>query len=1755
MKKILALMLTVIMIVGIFALPVMAEESVTVLDENFGKVKVQGKVQSNNSVAFAVRSSFGDSETKDIVQYFISPRGMREDSGTPQNQAFDFYSYQELVSKTSSTVFGSGTKGGGDERTPISLSGFGWIGAGHGMTCAVVVIGEHGLTYKNIGDIYKDKDGVEWVLLAVTEVKDGTMKPGLVFISKNLKSGKTEANPGFYSLADAHIGTDLVNVNDENNKVTINKYKNSGWLTPAYNMTKQNVYVVNGDERTLVKEDGTIHEGEYVFVEEEYTIMNPAGIAAAIIANRPEGGYTENPNLAVGKPLVTFDLEYIYNADGTVISNWETTYHQDVTLGEFGGIQYGAKGDYVYLPNTKPFVMNSSVSINGNKVNEDNFAFDFTNLFDTTKGYPNGYATMDTWADVNNAPNRRLDFSKSNGAFDKAFAGGQLPVFDGDPSVRSQKTDRAFYFWNTRKAYHFSVGGSSSSAGINKMYPDMTGVTHKGSAYKTWIEDFDAQGTASFYSVPYFSDGDNSRYMYFDIYKPGVTKKYDLSAYLGTYSISELEKSENIDYEIDWSTGMLTLTSLANNQKSADYLVLKVKYVGESIPAVELKIRALPELYNESVNDKLAEIAEMMENIGEDESEYAQDLIAKYKSLLAQKEAYEQALKDEAANADRVAGLDNRYETVEMNFPHDAFATDNDFAAPGWYGKELANDTTNTLVYKGFNMQAYGTLSQPAKDNNTAYRASEIENTPGITKGEDGRYIFTIDGVPFKLGEIETADGKIGANAAIFRRQLKADGYTGTEPLNTLSSEYKMEGASGITSATYTLNKDGIGSVNLLLSDLYVGGDLGANRFNIVTVKYTDGEKETFNSVFNKGSHKFPDTVFAVPVETFNSIKNSTKVDSIPMAKELTVDSYKALVAKYVDQATADTITAKPSKWEANDVSKAVHAALVADSKYQALLAAAPVAFNTLVADADAEKFEGISSGDAVTLPTKTAQFVPAKRFTTYTNNYATNYMSNTVIPTDPAKTIETVTVSGGLNEAGPAALASGGFYTTNASSVQTGALMLKYNGSNTITVDGTEYVMFIKLTRQCGDSAIYGMTLARAQTWLDRINELNAKIEALNVETTSKAQLAEIKAEINSLLTQNSSIVYIKDFSEAARTKLDNIEEYLKTHFSEEERIVMLSERTYDYIDIDPDVDLFATWQDTADYASFFKSVSGTSTTSFDKVDYTDKNGVATKIFDWIPQTTSDGTPVTGTEAFYSKGLKGRSAAFAGNVLLIESLIAPEGTKSVTAKRIASATNGTNKDYIEGTSVRKDQKKNIDQSHIIERVNEEGYVTIQNGDFKHKVGPLKADVVSPNARSTVMGDATVLTDAKGTSLDLMVITNNVNSAYYTSKKLGVYATEFVKEDGKVVTNLSSSYASPKAGLQEIVITYADGETEKKYMVSVDNSIANYQAWYSDNPVENTIVYAPKYDADGNEIVYDENSFYINSAETDFKYLTKYNVKNDKIKSEMVQPEDIKFVNENIFMSDSGLLAEVVANKQHASSNSSGKYAAVASIPLKDKTLASLKFTRNNGAALNAEHSIQIATDQMNGSKPRERTAALVPVTIEGASDDFVYFAYCGRLGDGTFVVSATVSSAREDLINQANDKILRAETAEEAEEAIVESIDNLYTKYRDLSDEAKAHYEALTKGLGAIRLAQQGAGYKATAFLKEADKDYKLIICAYDADKNLISTKTVDGKTKDSIYYTHLIDTIPGAAEIKVFLWEGFATLKPYAYNVAEIK
>ena len=641
MKKILALMLTIIMIVGIFALPVMAEEDVTVLNENFGKVKVQGKVQTSSNVktngttAYAFRSSFGEDKEYDIVQY-VARQQYQDTSGMDTNPSYDFHSKKELVSKTNNRVFGTSLiQCGADERAPIELSGFGWIGATHGTPCGVTVTSaNHGVTYSAIGNVYVDPANVKWVLLRVADENT------LVFISKDLAKG-TKAKPTFYH----EMGTTLKNVENEQDVINVDKYTAKQQLRPAYKMTKQNVYVVNNGVAEVVPADNNIYDGDYAYVEEEYTIKNPATVAQAIIDARPAGGYTENPSIAVGEDLITFRVKYVYNSDGTVTHHWNHTIHEAVTMKQWGGIQYGKKGDHLYFPNLKSFTSKSQVE-GADAV--ENVDFDFTNILDTTTIFPTSQPTSDRWADPSYVPNRRLDFDKVSGEFNQVFAGGMIPVYDNVNSERIQNTAEAFYFFKTKKAYFRSV-----AAKLNTRYPNLTNHTLKGAAYKKYVSDFDGDGTYSYYSVPYFEDGAVERYMYFDLYKPGVTKKYNISSYLGTYSISELEKTANLEYSINYETGILTVSSKENNQTSADSLVLKAKYVGESVIEVETKIRELPELYDVSLNGKLAEVAEMMERVGTDISEYDPALIEKYNSLVAQKKAYEQA-------ADRIAEIEEK---------------------------------------------------------------------------------------------------------------------------------------------------------------------------------------------------------------------------------------------------------------------------------------------------------------------------------------------------------------------------------------------------------------------------------------------------------------------------------------------------------------------------------------------------------------------------------------------------------------------------------------------------------------------------------------------------------------------------------------------------------------------------------------------------------------------------------------------------------------------------------------------------------------------------------------------------------------------------------------------------------------------------------------------------------------------------------------------------------------------------------------
>ena len=1615
------------------------------------------------------------------------------------HQAFDFSPSQELVAKTSSTLFSNGTKGGGDERTPVSLSGFGWIGAGHGMTCAVNVTGEHGLTYANVGDIYKDKDNKEWVLLRVTEVKSGSvMVPSLVFISKNLKSGRNDTNPAFETMTEAHLGTDLVNVNDANNKVTINKYSNSSWLKPAYNMTKQDVYVVNDGEKTLVQADGVVSEGDYVLVEETYTIMNPAHVAQAIIDGKPEGGYTENPNLAVGKELVTFDLQQIYNADGTVIHNWETTYHQDVSLGEFGGIQYGKKGDFVYLPGTKPFIMNSSVTINNVKEDKTNVAFDFTNLFDTTKAYPNGYATTETFADLSNVPHRRLDFNKSGSTFDKAFAGGQLPVFDGAPEERVKNTDRAFYFWNTRKAYHFSVGGSKADAGINKKYPDMTNATMKGSAYKKWIQDFDANGTASYYSVPYFSDGDNSRYFYFDLYQPGVTKKYDISAYLGTYSISKLEQSATLEYSIDYETGILTVSSLENNQTSADYLVLKAKYVGESVPAVEMKLRALPTLYSEAINDKLTEIAELMESVGAPESDYAPELIEKYKSLLAQKEAYEQAIKDEAANADRVAGLDNRYEYVDMKFVYDLFATENDRNDPNWKKDSTAAEP-NSLAYKGF--VSGMTTKYPSKSNVKAFYTEKIVENPAFTKDKNQNDIFTIGAVPFKLGKIARNDGEVGANAWIGRAEFAPELFNDESKLPAFDASVHGTINTQTAKATYQIDKDGISEVNILSS---VNSSLSSAKFIDVNVKYENENKaRTYKYIIGRAIESFEDTIWAIEKDKFEELASNP--------------NYTAGMVKGTEDGS--------SGWTYKVKDDAYYAVQKATKYYQLKNNAEdyPIVKLSTLMDVDLSKISDRNPSVEIVFPSTSAKFV---RSTDMTNHY----VHNVKIPVDSTKTIETVQLHSNIEHPDAYITESGGFFDRGDRNVSQGALRINYDGKETVKIGEKEYIIFFDLYRECQESAFFGMTLTNAETWLDRIASVEAKMLALDAQTATYADVEALRAEIAELLAQNSNIVYVKDFSAEARANIDNVEEALKAAAEEAERIENLKYKKTTYISLEEkaDTDMFAAYSDITEYARFSKSISGATSNHFGTTTY---NGA--RVFDFLPATTSKDAAITGIEGYYYKGVLPKVSIISKNtipsyVMLADDLLAADGTTLKGNRYKVDAYATPKVIYDEGkTRTAANRSVGVRATHVVERPVEDGkqYAIIESNNIKHKIGPIDGSEYSANSVYLSNSDPTIPVGKAGNTLSLLVGTNNFATSGYTV------------EDTAVGT-------APKASLHKVQVNYANGDDATKYFV-VTNTIQNKNV----SDTELTIVYAPKKDNWTAADLY-------GSAKTSAKVLNNANSAEHGIADvSALKPEDIVFDNPDIMMTQSAKVATWINNRQDSCAGEYGQRVAMANIPLADEEVTS--FTMKKFFNYIEE---EIPTAIPVGSSTSQVRQAFVPVTVKGANDNYDYFAWVCATTDYSVLFGATIID--DAPINKIKD--IEAKMATASTTADVEKIETLIANLtadgsvvypKDFNKEIVDAYETLKETIDVsaeVEVVREDSKVTVKAKINNATgmegKKFTVVVTFRDS-QNTLRTKAYPFETKGEKKYTQnvVISNVPEeVTEIKAFVWKDLITLKP---------
>ena len=606
-------------------------------------VTVQMKVQKEKDIAYAIRSSYGDSTENDLIQY-VRQYSFLDENGMDRNPSFDPYNKKDVVAKTDTDKMFLQTVYIGDERVPVGIDGtIGWIGAGHGGNVAMkVTVPNHGLSYDSIGKVYTDASTrhgyngktATWTLLRI--VDENT----LVFLSswypKYWGSGiTTNGNPAFLTaFGKDKDGNMKITCGDET--LTVTAASGSKMLTASYTMDKQEVYVVNNGAKTYVTEAAKNYTGEYVCFEEEYTVKNPATVAAAIAEN--VGKYTQNPNLAVGDDYITFKINYKYYPDGTCLQDWETTFHADIRMHMYGGIQWPARtvddNDlYVYIPNTKEFTYNDAtynyaVPRLSTTMPSVRIAKSAENVKFTPKS---SIVAYDTYRNDGYTANRRVDLAgKINGdtkTLSQVFAGGFLPIDDGANEIRSKNTYASNYLYNSKKAYFHFIDERFYENHKNDENT-IIGKTIKGTAYKKYANDFGDDFSYSYYTVPFERGAKKQLYIYIDIFNSNTTKTFDISA-LEDYEIEKLEEinlAKADGWKIEGNTLSVTSGDTANESSS---LVLCATYK----KGIEDRIASLPDVYAATDAAEIARIDADIKEIGLAEDKYSN--IAKFNGLKA----------------------------------------------------------------------------------------------------------------------------------------------------------------------------------------------------------------------------------------------------------------------------------------------------------------------------------------------------------------------------------------------------------------------------------------------------------------------------------------------------------------------------------------------------------------------------------------------------------------------------------------------------------------------------------------------------------------------------------------------------------------------------------------------------------------------------------------------------------------------------------------------------------------------------------------------------------------------------------------------------------------------------------------------------------------------------------------------------------------------------------------------------------------
>lgn len=304
------------------------------------------------------------------------------------------------------------------------------VGGNHCFECCVRVIAPgHGLGLREVGTVWKDETGKGWTLLRV-ETADRLLffsSPEEFVFNKEINGSLCLGNKTLIPASQRYGASFVRSTRRISMDVTVPS--ENGW-TPVCD------YAENVPEARIT---------------EVYEIVDPTTSAAALVAKRPKDGYTEEPDIALGRAVVRITNIYNIKDDGTVVSEHHSVPAEDYRVCWAMGLMYQEKcdlggGNWRWIPGLKPFD-----------------GFDFTNKPVNTSSGPwiekDVFVPNDAWLDPNDPPIRQIDFMKDvNGTVRAAFVAGFLPIWDAEPAFRAAHVGEALTLAPSRKTYPTLVG-------------------------------------------------------------------------------------------------------------------------------------------------------------------------------------------------------------------------------------------------------------------------------------------------------------------------------------------------------------------------------------------------------------------------------------------------------------------------------------------------------------------------------------------------------------------------------------------------------------------------------------------------------------------------------------------------------------------------------------------------------------------------------------------------------------------------------------------------------------------------------------------------------------------------------------------------------------------------------------------------------------------------------------------------------------------------------------------------------------------------------------------------------------------------------------------------------------------------------------------------------------------------------------------------------------------------------------------------